>query len=83
MFKFILTVLITIIVVLFTLQNLYMVPLRFLAFGPVQVRLAFLLFSCMVIGALIPIFYNMTKKLNYLKSEEKKIEQSEIFDDED
>jgi len=83
MIKFILTVLVTLIIVLLTLQNFSMVSIGFFTFGPVQVRLPFLVFSSMIIGALIPIFYNMIKNLKIFNSEKKEIEQDEIFEDED
>jgi uncharacterized integral membrane protein len=83
MVKIISTVVVSVIVVLITLQNFYMVPVKFLSFGPVQVRLPFLIFSSIIVGALISIFYNMVKNLKRDKGQTEIVEQDEIFDDEE
>jgi len=83
MVKFILTVLSTIVVFLFSLQNFYTVPIGFLTFGPINVRLIFVIITSMIIGALIPIFYGMTRRLKLAKSGNVSAEELEIFEEDE
>lgn len=81
MLKFILTVLITILVVLFALQNFIVVPIRFLIFEPVEVRLIFVILSSVLIGVMIPIFFRLIGRLKSSGSREETAEREEIFDE--
>ncbi len=81
MLKFIFTVLITILVVLFAIQNFIIVPIRFLIFEPVEVRLIFVILSSVLIGAMIPIFFRLIGRLRSSDSTEKTAEREEIFDE--
>lgn len=83
MIRFILTVLLTIVVFLFVLQNFVSVPICFLTFGPVNVRLVFVIFTSIIIGIMIPIFYRLVKKIKTVKPEEENMERDEIFEDEE
>ena len=62
MLRFTLTVLVTIFVLLFALQNFHTVPVGFFV-GNVEVRLVFVIFSAMAVGATIPIFYGAIRRI--------------------
>ncbi|MBW7995932.1 MAG: DUF1049 domain-containing protein [Candidatus Glassbacteria bacterium] len=83
MLKFIFAVLLTTIVVLFALQNSIQVPIRLLTFEPVEVRLIFVILSSMFVGALIPIFYRLVKRIKSSKSGKEIVVREEIFEEED
>jgi uncharacterized integral membrane protein len=83
MFQFILTVILTIIVVIFAMQNFYAVPIRFFLWGPFQVRLIYVILSAIIIGAMVPIFYSVIRKMKMTKFERENIEPIEIFDDDE
>jgi len=82
MFRFIVTAMWTILIVLFVIQNFVKVPIRFLIFPMVEVSLIFVIFISMFIGALIPIFCHLMKRIKTTKSKKKTLEHEEIFEEE-
>ncbi len=83
MVRIILTVLVTLVVLLFVLQNFVAVPISFLTFGPIQVRLVFVILSSLVIGAMIPVFYRLVRRMKTRKIESKGREIEAIFEEDD
>ena len=85
MIRFVLTVLLTVAVFMFSIENFHTVPVRFFVSNPVHVRLIFEIFSSIGMGILISIFYAMARKLRQTNGshtgEESLVEG--IFDEED
>ena len=83
MLKFVFTVLLTIVALLFALQNFHSVPVGFFT-GHVQVRLIFVILSCVILGAMSPILYGMARKVKISKSAPPAEEaEDDIFDEDE
>lgn len=67
MVKLALAVLLTIVIVVFSLSNSHHVDLSFALGDPIQVRLIFLLSSAFIVGMAIPIFYRLIRRLDHDK----------------
>ncbi len=67
MVKLVLAVLLTIVIVVFSISNSHHVDLSFALGDPIQVRLIFLLLSALILGMAIPVFYRLIRHLDHNK----------------
>lgn len=63
MIQLIITVLMTIAVVIFSITNSHHVELSFVIGAPVKIRLIFLLLSTFITGMTVPIYFHMVERL--------------------
>lgn len=78
MAQLIIAILMTIVVVVFSISNSHHVELSFVVGKPVEVRLVFLLMSTFFIGMVAPIFYQLFQRLSISQKieREKKMQQA-------
>ena len=64
MVRLALAVLLTIVIVVFSISNSHHVDLSLALGDPIQVRLIFLLLSAFIIGMAVPVFYRLIRRLD-------------------
>ncbi len=67
MIKLTLTVLATVMIVVFAISNSHHVDLSLAVGKPVEIRLIFLLLSAFIIGMTVPVFYRLVRRLDQHK----------------
>jgi len=65
MVRLALAVLITVVIVVFSISNSHHVDLSCCVGKPIQIRLVFLLMSTFFIGMAVPIFYRLIRRLDH------------------
>ncbi|MHC4176050.1 MAG: hypothetical protein ACYSWU_01000 [Planctomycetota bacterium] len=83
MVKLALAVLLTIVIVVFSISNSHHVDLSLALGDPIQIRLVFLLLSAFIVGMAVPIFYRLIRRLDHdrLVKRENELQQTiERFD---
>ncbi len=83
MLRFVSTVLLTILVLLFALQNFHTVPVGIFV-GHVDVRLVFVIFSAVSAGAMVPILYSAAKRMKQGSTKVvESVEEDDFLEDEE
>ena len=75
MFQLALAILITVVIVVFSVANSHHVQLSFIVGAPAEVRLVFLLMCSFFMGIVVPIFYQLIQRS---KSDKKMKQEKEL-----
>lgn len=79
MFKFILVVLLTVVIVTFSIANSHHVPMSLIFGAPIRIRLVFLLLSTFFIGMAVPIFHRLIKGVKDNKEIKRERKRNQII----
>lgn len=78
MFQLALALLVTVVIVVFSIANSHHVQLSFVVGAPIEVRLVFLLMCAFFMGMVTPIFYQLIQRLkrDRKREQEKELQQA-------